>query len=153
MERTGILALIVGIVLVAYGVHIGQSTETENIASYICLSCLGLTPSSYETGVDKGDLEEIGHDTELIVFSAEWCKACPKAIAVVQEISSSSSSITYRVIKHEENPEEFESFGVDLNGLPVTVVIIDGETAAVLDGAFKLDSRILEVIEDATEEG
>jgi thiol-disulfide isomerase/thioredoxin len=151
MKRVGLVALIIGIVLVGYGVKIDQEKETENIASYICLSCLGLTPSSYETGVDKGDLEKIGHDIELITFSAEWCKACPKAIAIVEEIAGSSESISYRVIKYEENPVEFESFDVDLNGLPVTLVLIDGESFAALDGAFKLDSRILEVIEDATE--
>ncbi|MEA1994350.1 MAG: thioredoxin family protein [Euryarchaeota archaeon] len=151
MDRVGITVLIVGIILIGYGIHIGQATETENIATYICLSCLGLTPSSYETGVDTEGLEKISRDIELIVFSAEWCKSCPKAIETAREIAESSASIEYWVIKYEENPEEFKTYNVDLNGLPVTAVIVDGEVVEKLAGTFKLDSKILEVIENATE--
>jgi len=152
MHKVGIVVLAIGIILLSYGVKLGQNVDTENIATYICLSCLGLTPSGYETGIEHDGLEKLDHEIELIVFSAEWCKACPKAIDIVREIAESSEFINYRVIKYEEEPEEFESFGIDLNGLPITVVIIDGEITDVLDGAFKLDSRILEAIEKFTEE-
>ena len=148
MHKIGILALAMGIILVGYGVKLGQDTDTENIASYICLSCLGLTPSGYETGIEHDGLEKLSQEIELIVFSAEWCKSCPKAIDIIKEIAESSEFIEYRVIKYEEEPEEFENFGVDLDGLPVTVITMDGEIIDVLDGAFKLDSRILEVLEN-----
>lgn len=152
MYKIGIIVLAIGIVLAGYGVKLGQNVDTENIASYICLSCLGLTPSGYETGIEHGGLEKLSFEIELVVFSAEWCKSCPKAINIVKEIAESSEFIEYRVIKYEEQPEEFENFGVDLDGLPVTVVIMDGDIIDVLDGAFKLDSRILEAIENITEE-
>ncbi len=152
MYKIGIIVLVIGIVLAGYGVKLGQNVDTENIARYICLSCLGLTPSGYEKGIEHGGLEKLSFEIELVVFSAEWCKSCPKAINIVKEIAESSEFIEYRVIKYEEQPEEFENFGIDLEGLPVTAIIMDGDIIDVLDGAFKLDSRILEAIENITEE-
>lgn len=165
MYKVGIIVLAIGIVLAGYGVKEEQHVKTKDIATMHCLSCLGLTPSGYGEGIEHGELEKLNHEIELIIFSAEWCKACPKAIAVAKEIAESSEFINYRVIKYEEDPEEFENFVIehekeleefknviDLNGLPVTVVIIDGEITDVLDGAYKLDGRIWEVIEKFAEE-
>jgi len=107
------------------------------------------TPSSTKS---VSIIEELDREIKLIVFSAEWAKSCPKAIDIVKEIAESSEFIDYRVIKYEEEPEEFENFGIDLNSLPITLIIVDGEIINVLDGAFKLDSRILEAIEKYIEE-
>ena len=158
MNRIGIIILIVGIVLAGYGVKEEQHIKTKDIATQKCLSCLGLVPE----GVGELELiwleelnfklERTNHEVELIVFSAEWCKACPQAIETVKEIAKSSERIEYRVIKHEEEPEEFENFAVDQNGLPLTIIVIDGKEIDRLESAFKLSSRILEAIEKFTEE-
>ncbi len=150
MQKEGIAVLIIGIVVLSYGVSLKQHVDTENIATYICLSCLGLTSSSYQTSIeDTGGIEKIDRAVKLIVFSAEWCKSCPDAIKTVKEIAGASASIEYTVIEYEEHPETFEEYGIDRNGLPVTIILINGEEATRLSGAFKLDSRILEAIENA----
>lgn len=150
MQKEGIALLAIGIVLLGYGVNLGQHIDTEHIATYICLSCLGLTPSSYQTDTrDTGGIERIDRNIELVTFSAEWCKSCPDAIKIVKEIASSSPSIEYRVIKYEEQPAKFDEYNVDRNGLPVTIVFIDGGEVARFDGVFKLDSKILGAIKNA----
>jgi len=152
MHKIGILALAIGIILLSYGVKIGQNVDTESIATYICLSCLGLTPSGYETGIEHVGLEKLNSEVEIIVFSAEWCKYCPQAIAVAKEIAESSEFIDYRVVEYEKNPEEFKKYNVSINGLPCTVVVVNNEIKATFYGAYKLDSKILDTIEKSTEE-
>ena len=96
--------------------------------------------------------KESHHEIELIVFSAEWCKYCPEAIDIVKEIAESSEVIDYRVIEYEKNPEEFKKYNVSSSGLPCTIIIIDNEIKATFYGAYKLKSKIMEVIEGYTEE-
>lgn len=152
MNKLGMSILIIGLILLSYGIKAGQHVDTENIATYICLSCLGLTPAGYETGIESTGIEKLNHEVEIIVFSAEWCKYCPEAIATAKEIAESSEFIDYRVIEYEKNPEEFEKYGVSINGLPCTIVIVDNEVKGTFYGAYKLDSKILDVIEKSIEE-
>ena len=160
MNKLGMSILITGLILLSYGIKERDHVKTEDIASYICLSCLGLAPESAneiesleilenDLKILNSELERTNHKVEIIVFSQKNCKPCPKAIATAKEIAESSEFISWSVVELEKDPEMFEKYRI--KGTPTTIVLIDDKEKFRFErplNKLKLVKRIEKSIEE-----
>lgn len=141
-----VLAFALGI-----GILYGQHDQAQSIGSVLCISCVGLEESQ---PVDRAELsgaalEALGglnEDVELVVFSAEWCHACPYAKAMVGLMADATPRITYEVVDVDVAPERAVEAGIVESGKTVVPAIIRVGKGEVLFGTEDLEHRLLELI-------
>ncbi len=69
----------------------------------------------------------------FLVFSAQWCGACPGFKNIVEEISKTESRADFRIVDADQNPELANHCSV--TSLPALALLDRGECMATHRGA------------------
>ncbi|KYC45210.1 MAG: hypothetical protein APG12_00876 [Candidatus Methanofastidiosum methylothiophilum] len=165
MKVVSIIAFIMAFALLIsgiYGFNIGpvsiegrQYQQANQIGSYICLSCLGLTGSRVSHALTEDTinrLKRIDYPVKIWVFTSNDCPTCPDAKAIILNFTLENSNITYEEIKLETQGQFFDTYSV--SELP-TVIFFNKDGVVLRKNNFvhkvvgidKLQEKIIEAIE------
>ena len=165
MKVFSIIAFIMAFVLLIsgiYGLNIGpvslegqQYEQANQIGSYICLSCIGLTGSTVShtlTDDTINRLKKIDYPVKVWVFTSNDCPTCPDAKAIILNFTLENPNISYEEIKLETQGEFFDTYAV--SELP-TVIFFDKDGVVLRKNNFvykiigidRLQEKIIEAIE------
>ncbi len=165
MKVVSIIAFIMAFVLLIsgiYGLNIGpisieglQHQQANQIGSYICISCIGLSGSSVgHTLTDDtiSRLEKIDYPVKIWVFTSNDCPTCPDAKAVILNFTVENPNISFEEIKLETQGQFFDTYAV--SELP-TIIFFNKDGVVLRKDNFvhkvigidKLQERIIEAIE------
>ncbi|MHC1605004.1 MAG: hypothetical protein ACXQTP_03435 [Candidatus Methanofastidiosia archaeon] len=112
MRKIPLLVFIIGVALIVFGSLQGQVSHSNNISSFICLSCLGITPDTAGEELTQNDLialNSIKNEVTIYIFSTEDCLSCPEVVAKCEEIAGVCPRITTMEVKYEKDVALFES--------------------------------------------
>jgi len=125
MKVFSIIAFVLAFVLLIsgiYGLNVGpitleggQQNQANQIGSYICLSCVGLTGGTIShdlTDDTINRLKRIDYPVKVWVFTSTDCPTCPDAKAIILNFTVENPNITYEEIKLESQPEFFDTYAV-----------------------------------------
>lgn len=145
-----LLTLAAGLGL-AYGTLRTQHEQAKSIGASLCVSCVGLEPTTHHapelTAAEEQLLAGVTEASELLVFSARWCHACPIAKAFVAAVDEASPGITHRVVDVEEEPGLAEAFGVVRGGRTVVPAIARVDTEELFFGTEDLKARLFALLD------
>lgn len=135
MKLVSIIPFILAFVLLIsgiYGLNLGpvnieggQHLQSNQIGSYICLSCVGLSGSTVShtlTDDTLNRLKRIDYPVKIWVFTSNDCPTCPDAKAIILNVTLENSNITYEEIRLESQSTFFDTYAV--SELP-TVIFFD----------------------------
>ncbi|MDD5647032.1 MAG: hypothetical protein PHW86_07665 [Candidatus Bipolaricaulis sp.] len=135
-----------------YGVALDQHEQAQSIAAVLCISCVGIEEAVADVP-RLGDAEEariraLSVPVELIVFYAPWCRSCPYAEALVEQVAALNERVTYRLIDVEREPELARRYGVLRSGRTVVPAIVRPGFGSVLFGIEDLERRLTALLEE-----
>jgi len=152
LRRMAFLALLLlGASLLGGGILFGQHDQAQSIGAVLCISCVGievaqdvhhaeLSPSALEA------LSALQEDVHLIVFSAEWCHACPFAKEMVGQVAEASDWLTFEVVDVDADPQQAIDAGIVESGRTIVPAIVREGFEDVIYGTERLESRLLELL-------
>ena len=157
LRRTGrapgmivFLLLAVAIGALAIGVIDRQHEQAQGIGAVLCTSCVGIEEArAEEPELSSAAIAEIASITagiDLIVFSAEWCHACPYAKKLVDLVAAQSDQISYRTSDVEVEPELAVQHGVARSGRTIVPAVLRVDTGEVVFGVEDLEARLLDML-------
>lgn len=157
LRRTGrapglvvFLLLTVAIGALTIGVIDRQHKQAKGIGTVLCTSCVGIEEARTEepelSSASIAAIASIPSEIELIVFSAEWCHACPYAKKLVELVAAQSDRISYRVSDVEQEPELAVQHGVAGSGRTVVPAVLRVDTGEVAFGVEDLETRLLDML-------
>ncbi len=136
----------------AYGVVLGQHEQAQEIAAVLCTSCVGIEEAA--TRAPQLSAEEVARvralsgPLDLLVFYAPWCRSCPFAEALVEQVGALNSRVGYRFIDVDSEPELARRYGVIQSGRTVVPAIARLGVGRVLFGIENLESRLVLLLEE-----
>jgi len=146
MKIISIIAFVLAFVLLIsgiYGLSIGplvieggQQAKSNQIGSYICLSCVGLTGNTVShtlTDDTLNRLARIDYPVKIWVFTSTDCPTCPDAKAIILNFTVENPNITYEEIKLESQPQFFDTYAV--SELP-TVILFNKDGNVLMKNNF-----------------
>ncbi|HAZ28137.1 TPA: hypothetical protein DCY67_05945 [Candidatus Acetothermia bacterium] len=149
---------VVGIVLgglfaasLAVGALLGQPRQAQRIGAVLCMACVGIEegrvgqqPALSREG--QAILATLTRPVQVTVFSTEWCRSCPYAIALVRAMARVTNLLTVVVVDAEADPAQAERAGVARSGrLVVPATVVEG-TGEVVFGVDNLEARLLPLL-------
>jgi len=165
MKVVSIIAFIMAFVLLIsgiYGLNIGplsiegrQYQQANQIGSYICISCIGLSGSSVShtlTDETINRLKKVDYPVKIWVFTSNDCPTCPDAKAIVLNFTVENPNISFEEIKLETQGQFFDTYAV--SELPTIiffnkdgVVLRKNNFVHKIVGIDNLQTKIIEAIE------
>ncbi len=135
----------------AYGVSLNQQNQAQGIGAVLCTSCVGIeearTHEPHLTEAQAARIRALETPSELIVFYAPWCHACPFAEVLVEQVARLNDRITYRFVNVEEDPGMASEYGVIRSGRTVVPATVRIGVGQVLFGVEDLESRLVQLLE------
>lgn len=165
MKVANIVAFLLAFILLIsgiYGLNLGpisieggQHHRSNQIGSYLCISCIGLTGTRVSHTLTEETLERlkrINYPVKIWVFTSNDCPTCPDAKAVVFNFTVENPNITYEEIRLETQPELFDTYAV--SELP-TIIFFNRDGAVLkrdnfvhkIIGIDRLQEKIINAIE------
>ncbi|MCR4391538.1 MAG: redoxin domain-containing protein [Candidatus Acetothermia bacterium] len=153
LSGAGLVLLLVAGAALAAGVFFGQSRQAQLIGAVLCTSCVGIEEVHAELPVlsreARATLAELARPVHLVVFHAPWCRSCPYAISLVEQMAQASPFLEVELVDAEEEPARAEAAGVSRSGRLVVPAILVVETSQVLFGTHHLGARLLALLREA----
>ena len=145
------LLLAAGVAL-AYGVVLGQHEQAQEIAAVLCTSCVGIEEAAARapqlSAEELARIRAISGPVDLLVFYAPWCRSCPFAEALVEQVGALNARVGYRFIDVDREPELARQYGVIQSGRTVVPAIARLGLGRVLFGIENLESRLVLLLEE-----
>lgn len=136
------------------GIMLRQDEQAQSIGAVLCMSCVGLEqtpPRDPELSPEtRTRLETITHQIELLFFTAEWCRSCPYAKSMVQQVAQINPLISYRVIDVDQDRDAAHHYGIVTSGRTIVPAILRLDTREVLFGIEDLERRLLDLLKGET---
>ncbi|MDD5264052.1 MAG: thioredoxin family protein [Candidatus Bipolaricaulis sp.] len=136
----------------AYGVVLGQHEQAQSIAAVLCTSCVGIEESAarapHLTAQETARVRAISEPVDLLVFYAPWCRSCPFAEALVEQMGALNARVGYRFVDVEREPELARRYGVIQSGRTVVPAIVRVGVDRLLFGIEDLESRLILLLEE-----
>ncbi|MCX6094092.1 MAG: thioredoxin family protein [Candidatus Bipolaricaulota bacterium] len=146
-----VLLLAAGAAL-AYGVVLGQHEQARSIAAVLCTSCVGIEEVTARapqlSAQEIARIRAISGPVDLLVFRAPWCRSCPFAEALVEQVGALNARVGYRFIDVDREPERARQYGVIQSGRTVVPAIVRLGVDRVLFGVENLESRLVLLLEE-----
>ncbi len=146
---------IYGLNLGPFSIEGGQHQRSNQIGSYLCISCIGLSGTRVSHDLTDETLErlkKINYPVEIWVFTSDDCPTCPDAKAIIFNFTVENPNITYQEIRLETQPELFDTYSV--SELPTTiffnkdgVVLRKDNFVYKIIGIDRLQEKTIEAIE------
>jgi len=134
----------------ALGVSRGQHKQAQGIASVLCTSCVGIEEARQQmphlSAGAQASLASLEREVELTVFYAPWCRSCPYAEAMVEEMARVTAHISYRFVNVDVEPELARAHQVIAGGRTVVPAILRVDTGEILFGIEDLEARLLRLL-------
>ena len=140
-RRSGMHNLFVGIgataffvLLIIYGIRMGNAEDTSSAKGKEQVMEITLTKTNFEAEVLKSD------KPVLVDFWAPWCGPCRMLAPILAEIAEEKADTTkVGKVNVDENPELAAKYGI--SGIPAILLFKNGQVAATSVG-FKLKSEL-----------
>lgn len=136
----------------AYGVVLGQHEQAQSIAAVLCTSCVGIEESAARapqlSAQETARIRAISKPVDLLVFHAPWCRSCPFAEALVEQVGALNARVGYRFVDVEREPEIARRYGVIQSGRTVVPAIVRLGVDRILFGIEDLESRLVLLLEE-----
>jgi thiol-disulfide isomerase/thioredoxin len=136
----------------AYGVALGQHEQAQSIAAVLCTSCVGIEEAAARapqlTAQEMTRIRAISEPVDLLVFHAPWCRSCPFAEALVEQVGGLNARVGYRFVDVEREPEIARRYGVIQSGRTVVPAIVRLGVDRILFGIEDLESRLVLLLEE-----
>jgi glutaredoxin len=137
-----------------HGVARRQHEQAQVIGAVLCTSCVGIEQAPLnERPLSSGTIaaiQAIETEIELVVFSAEWCHACPYAEAVVRAITEHNERISYRDVDVADDPTLARQRGVTRSGRTVVPAVLRVDTEEIIFGVTDLERRLVALLGDGS---
>ncbi len=136
----------------AYGVVLGQHEQARSIAAVLCTSCVGIEETAarapHLSAEETARIRALSEPVDLLVFHAPWCRSCPFAEALVEQVGALNARIGYRFVDVEREPELARRYGVIQSGRTVVPAIVRLGVDHVLFGIENLENRLVLLLEE-----
>jgi len=155
VARRRLVAAVLALLLIGcltYGIVRNQHEQAQAIGSVLCISCVGLEEarSAEEAELSESGaaaLAALGRDIELVLFTAEWCHACPFAKEMVELMVEATDRITLRIVDVDESPNAAVEAGIIESNRTIVPAILRTGSEDVLFGIENLEARLLDLME------
>jgi thioredoxin 1 len=77
------------------------------------------------------------NETELILFTAEWCGVCPDQKSIIDEIEDAHDDVTVTRLDVDDHTELANEYNV--RSVPMTVIEVDGDVEQSFMGVTQQD--------------
>lgn len=138
----------------AYGVVVNQHEQAQGVASVLCTSCVGIEEASEGSPHLSADqvarVRSISEPVDLLVFFAPWCRSCPFAEALVEQVGALNPRVAYRLVNVDAERGLAERYGIVTSGRTVVPAIVRIGVDRVLFGIENLEARLVLLLEEAS---
>ena len=134
---------------------INQADLSRDIASTLCLSCIGIESAKQVIPINRQKTEiyaNLKEPVHISVFSAPWCGSCPAAKAYVKELCSFyENTLSYEVVDislpgGKEKYTYYKTIYPFKEPLPLPAIIISTNTSDVIYGTHRIEENLLQLI-------
>ena len=154
-RRWWVLVLLMAVLAggIGYGLSLRQDQQAQSIGAVLCTSCVGIEEAPSRdpelSREARTRVAALDHEIELLLFSAVWCRACPYAKAMVQQIVEINPAVSYRLIDVDEDRDAADRYGIIQSGRTIVPAILRVDTGEVLLGIEDLEERLVALLEES----
>ncbi|MBC7222471.1 redoxin domain-containing protein [Candidatus Bipolaricaulota bacterium] len=143
---------VLALAALGFGVYLGQARQAQRIGAVLCTSCVGIeearAPKAELSPALREAFASLPGPAHLVLFYTAWCRSCPYAKALVEEVSLANPRILVEMVDAEAQRERAEKAGVIVSGRVVVPAILVQETGKVLFGTEDLAARLLSALKE-----
>ncbi|MBU1049319.1 thioredoxin family protein [Candidatus Bipolaricaulota bacterium] len=147
---TLLLVVVIGVGL-GYGILLKQDQQAQSIGAVLCTSCVGIEETPHEppdlSDNARARVQALTDNTELLLFTAVWCHACPYAKAMVQQVVAVNPLVTVQLIDVDESQNAASQYGIVQSGRTIVPAILRVDTGEVIFGIEDLEARLMSLLE------
>lgn len=134
-----------------YGIVLKQDQQAQSIGAVLCTACVGIEVTPREEPKLSEDAHQriasLDEEIKLLLFTATWCKSCPYAKAMVDQVIAINSAVTVQLIDVDESKDAADHYGIVQSNRTIVPAILRVDTGEVIFGIEDLEARLMSLLE------